>query len=46
MVDVVITGVSGRVKMAQALRQFAGLPPQSEEVQLGRITSPHAIAAE
>jgi len=26
MVDVVITGVSGRVQMAQALRQFAGLP--------------------
>jgi len=46
MVDVVITGVSGRVRMAQALRQFAGLPPQSEEVRLGRITSPHAIAAE
>ena len=26
MVDVVITGVSGRVKMAEALRRFAGLP--------------------
>ena len=25
MVDVVITGVSGRVKMAEALRRFAGL---------------------
>jgi acetyl esterase/lipase len=46
MVDVVITGVSWRVQMAQALRQFAGLPPQSEEVHSGRITSPHAIAAE
>ncbi|MBH5400038.1 alpha/beta hydrolase fold domain-containing protein [Bradyrhizobium sp. CNPSo 4010] len=28
MVDVVITGVSGRVQMAQALRRFAGLPPK------------------
>ena len=28
MVDVVITGVSGRVKMAQALRRFAGLPQE------------------
>ena len=26
MVDVVITGVSGRVRMADALRRFAGLP--------------------
>jgi acetyl esterase/lipase len=30
MVDVVITGVSGRVKMAEALRRFAGLPAQAE----------------
>ncbi|WP_339035159.1 alpha/beta hydrolase fold domain-containing protein [Bradyrhizobium symbiodeficiens] len=29
MVDVVITGVSGRVQMAQALRRFAGLPEVS-----------------
>src|ERR1700759_3155810 len=28
MVDVVITGVPGRVKMAEALRRFAGLPAQ------------------
>lgn len=28
MVDVVITGVPGRVQMAQALRRFAGLPPE------------------
>ncbi|WP_460268547.1 hypothetical protein [Bradyrhizobium ottawaense] len=28
MVDVVITGVSGRVQMAEALRRFAGLPPE------------------
>ena len=26
MVDVVITGVSGRKSMAEALRRFAGLP--------------------
>jgi cation diffusion facilitator CzcD-associated flavoprotein CzcO/acetyl esterase/lipase len=30
MVDVVITGVSGRVKMAEALRGFAGLPRKLE----------------
>jgi acetyl esterase/lipase len=49
MVDVVITGVSGRVRMAQALRKFAGLSPERSEgddVRLGRMTSPHAIAAE
>src|SRR4029078_6140330 len=28
MVDVVITGVPGRTKMAEALRRFAGLPPE------------------
>ena len=28
MVDVVITGVSGRVQMAEALRRFAGLPAE------------------
>ncbi|HEX2365282.1 MAG TPA: alpha/beta hydrolase, partial [Bradyrhizobium sp.] len=31
MVDVIITGVSGRVKMAEALRGFAGLPKQESE---------------
>jgi hypothetical protein len=36
MVDVVITGVSGRRQMAEALQRFAGL----------QSTSPHAIAAE
>jgi acetyl esterase/lipase len=49
MVDVVITGVSGRVRMAQALRKFAGLPPERSEgddVRRDRMTSPHAIAAE
>jgi acetyl esterase/lipase len=49
MVDVVITGVSGRVQMAEALRRFAGLPPeriQSDEgVRSSRAASPHEIAA-
>jgi cation diffusion facilitator CzcD-associated flavoprotein CzcO/acetyl esterase/lipase len=31
MVDVIITGVSGRVKMAEALRRFAGLPSEESE---------------
>jgi hypothetical protein len=31
MVDVVITGVSGRVKMAEALRRFAGLAPTTKQ---------------
>jgi cation diffusion facilitator CzcD-associated flavoprotein CzcO/acetyl esterase/lipase len=30
MVDVVITGVPGRIRMAEALRRFAGLPPQAQ----------------
>jgi hypothetical protein len=33
MVDVVITGVSARVKMAEALRGFAGLPKKLESDQ-------------
>ncbi|MBR0697168.1 alpha/beta hydrolase fold domain-containing protein [Bradyrhizobium lablabi] len=33
MVDVIITGVSGRVKMARALRRFAGLPEDVEQAQ-------------
>ena len=36
MVDVVITGVSGRVKMAEALRGFAGLPRKLESERRGR----------
>ena len=40
MVDVVITGVTGRVKMAEALRRFAGLPGQDNQ------RAPHEIAAE
>ena len=35
MVDVVITGVSGRVKMAEALRRFAGLAPESRQADKG-----------
>ena len=31
MVDVVVTGVSGRAKMAEALRGFAGLPRKLKE---------------
>jgi cation diffusion facilitator CzcD-associated flavoprotein CzcO/acetyl esterase/lipase len=36
MVDVVITGVPGRVQMAQALRRFAGLPPEIGSNDAGR----------
>jgi hypothetical protein len=32
MVDVVVTGVSARVKMAEALRRFAGLKSGSDDV--------------
>jgi cation diffusion facilitator CzcD-associated flavoprotein CzcO/acetyl esterase/lipase len=49
MVDVVITGVSGRVQMAEALRRFAGLPPErrqgDEGVRPSRTASRHEIAA-
>jgi cation diffusion facilitator CzcD-associated flavoprotein CzcO/acetyl esterase/lipase len=49
MVDVVITGVSGRVQMAEALRRFAGLPPETKQgdegVRPSRTASPHKIAA-
>ncbi|RXH02229.1 flavin-containing monooxygenase [Bradyrhizobium vignae] len=38
MVDVVITGVSGRVQMAGALRRFAGLPP---EISRGESNQEH-----
>jgi hypothetical protein len=31
MVDVVITGVSARARMAEALRGFAGLPRKLDE---------------
>jgi acetyl esterase/lipase len=49
MVDVVITGVSGRVRMAEAMRQFAGLPPlhKKEDEGAGRTRTAlrHEIAA-
>ena len=49
MVDVVITGVGGRVQMAEALRRFAGLPPErrhgDEGVRPGRTASPRDIDA-
>ncbi len=32
MVDVVVTGVAGRIEMAQALRRFAGLPAETGHV--------------
>ncbi|WP_407176984.1 flavin-containing monooxygenase [Bradyrhizobium sp. STM 3562] len=48
MVDVVITGVSGRVQMAEALRRFAGLPPgarREDESMRDRAVPLHKIAA-
>jgi acetyl esterase/lipase len=47
MVDVVITGVSGRASMADALRRFAGLPKengQSEEGVRSDRKSPRLVA--
>ncbi|MEH2503815.1 cation diffusion facilitator CzcD-associated flavoprotein CzcO/acetyl esterase/lipase [Bradyrhizobium sp. AZCC 1578] len=43
MVDVVITGVSPRARMAEALRSFAGLPRKLEES--GEGASPIAVNA-
>ena len=43
MVDVVITGVSGRAKMAEALRGFAGLPRKLEAS--GEDASPITVNA-
>lgn len=48
MVDVIITGAPGRVQMAEALRRFAGLPPEvsrGDETSLGRTGTEHRIAA-
>jgi hypothetical protein len=49
MVDVVITGVSGRVQMADALRRFAGLPPAWREGDVGfrpsQVVAPHEFAS-
>jgi cation diffusion facilitator CzcD-associated flavoprotein CzcO/acetyl esterase/lipase len=45
MVDVVITGVGARVQMAEALRRFAGLLPETERGDAGvRAAAPHEIA--
>jgi cation diffusion facilitator CzcD-associated flavoprotein CzcO/acetyl esterase/lipase len=44
MVDVVITGVPGRVKMAEALRRFAGLPAQQSDASR-RAPPPEVNAA-
>ena len=49
MVDVVLTGVDGRVKMAEALRRFAGLPRKTGEgdegVSPGRNAVPQEVTA-
>jgi acetyl esterase/lipase len=49
MVDVVITGASGRAQMAEALRSFAGLPLESkhgeEGVRASGMASPQPIEA-
>jgi cation diffusion facilitator CzcD-associated flavoprotein CzcO/acetyl esterase/lipase len=49
MVDVVITGASGRVQMAEALRRFADLPSERNQgdkgVQPAGTISPQTIAA-
>jgi acetyl esterase/lipase len=48
MVDVVITGVAGRVQMAEALRRFAGLPPEvgrGDEDSHDHASPGHRIAA-
>jgi hypothetical protein len=44
MVDVIITGVPGRVKMAEALRRFAGLPAQQTDTSR-RAPPPEVNAA-
>jgi hypothetical protein len=41
MVDVIITGVSGRALMAEALRIFARLPEETEEA----APEVHALAS-
>jgi acetyl esterase/lipase len=49
MVDVVITGVRARARMAEALRRFAGLPPESKQgdegIRASGTTSPQQIDA-
>lgn len=48
MVDVIITGAPSRVQMAEALRRFAGLPPEvgrGDETSHGHTSPGHKIAA-
>ena len=47
MVDVVITGVRGRVQMADALHRFAGLPQRAEQsdVRPSRVAPPEVNVA-
>ncbi|TPQ28753.1 steroid monooxygenase [Bradyrhizobium guangdongense] len=48
MVDVVVTGVPGRIQMAEALRRFAGLPPlvrQGDESSKGQSVAGKIAAA-
>jgi cation diffusion facilitator CzcD-associated flavoprotein CzcO/acetyl esterase/lipase len=45
MVDVVITGVSGRVQMAKALRRFAGLPEEMAQGDSVRNVPPREMNA-
>jgi hypothetical protein len=46
MVDVVLTGVDGRVKMAEALRHFAGLPQKTEQGDEGASPSRNVLPQE
>ena len=46
MVDVVITGVAGRVQVAEALRGFAGLPSMRQDNEDPGRRAPHEVAAE
>jgi len=46
MVDVVLTGVDGRVKMAEALRRFAGLPQKTGEGDEGASPSRNVLPQE
>jgi cation diffusion facilitator CzcD-associated flavoprotein CzcO/acetyl esterase/lipase len=45
MVDVVITGVNGRVTMAKALRRFAGLPEEIGQDEAARNVPPREMNA-
>jgi cation diffusion facilitator CzcD-associated flavoprotein CzcO/acetyl esterase/lipase len=46
MVDVVLTGVEGRVKMVEALRRFAGLPQKTGEGDEGTSPSRNVLPQE